>query len=93
VFTEALGREITYPRPGALAFVRRLVGRGVSPLFAVVQVVVYTTARLGLAGRVTDDVERVLGRDPRSLADYVADYRDRFTATDGRRTEVAHVAP
>ena len=93
VFSDVLGRAITYPRPGALWFVRRSVARGDSLSFALVQVGVYTTARLGLAGRVTDDVTRVLGREPRSLTDYVRDYRDVFDpATDAAGPEVAHVS-
>lgn len=91
VFSEGLDREITYPRPGALAFVRRLVSRGDPLPFAVVQIGVYTTARLGLADRVTDDVERVLGRKPRPLGEYVADYRDAFTPNGTASEEVAHV--
>jgi uncharacterized protein YbjT (DUF2867 family) len=93
VFSDVLDREITYPRPGALTFVRRLVGRGEPLPFALVQVAVYTTARLGLAGRVTDDVERVLGREARPLEEYVADYRDAFTPATAADEEVAHVAP
>jgi uncharacterized protein YbjT (DUF2867 family) len=93
VFSDVLGREITYPRPGAVRFLRRLVSRGDPLPFALVQLGVYTTARLGLAGRVTDDVRRVLGREPRSLADYLADARDTFEpATDagGGVARVAH---
>ena len=78
VFSEALGREITYPRPGALAFGRRWLARGEPVGFVLARVGIYTTARLGLAGRVTDDVRRVLGRDPRSLREYVQDYEDAF---------------
>lgn len=43
-----------------------------------VMVGVYTAARLGLADRMTADVSRVLGRDPRTLRAYVADYADEF---------------
>ncbi|ELZ28930.1 hypothetical protein C475_04811 [Halosimplex carlsbadense 2-9-1] len=39
---------------------------------------IYTTARLGLAGRVSDDVERLLGRPPRDVAAFVADYAEGF---------------
>ena len=82
VFSDVLGREITYPRPGAVAFARRWLGRGEPLGFVVAMVGIYTTARLGLAGRVTDDVAQVLGRDPRSLREYVQDYRDAFEPTE-----------
>jgi hypothetical protein len=41
----------------------------------VVMAGLYTVARLGLSARVTDTVESVLGRPPRSFAEYVADRR------------------
>ena len=77
-FSDVLGREISYPRPGLLAFARRWLSRGESPGFVAVMCGIYTTARLGLAGRVTDDTRRLLGRKPRSLREYVQDYKAHF---------------
>jgi uncharacterized protein YbjT (DUF2867 family) len=73
VFSDVLDREIEYAEPGLAEFVVTATRRGVSLPFALVQGVVYSTARLGLAARVTDDVERVLGRPSRSLTDFVRD--------------------
>lgn len=73
-----LDREITYADPGLLEFARTERRRGVSLPFVLVQLAVYGTARFGLAGRVTDDVERILGREPRSIATFVADNADAF---------------
>ena len=78
VFTEVLGRDIEYPDPSVLGFARRMRGRGESLGFVAAMLVIYTTARFGLAGRVTGDTERLLGREPRSLREYVADYADAF---------------
>lgn len=78
VFSDVLDRDIEYADPGLIEFVTTATRRGVSLPFALVQAVVYTTARLGLAGRVTDDVERVLGRTPRSLANFVGDHTAEF---------------
>ncbi|WP_436928118.1 SDR family oxidoreductase [Halosimplex amylolyticum] len=78
VFSDVLERDVEYASPGLVEFVTTATHRGVSLPFALVQAVVYTTARLGLAGRVTDDVERVLGRPPRSLADFVRDHTAEF---------------
>jgi uncharacterized protein YbjT (DUF2867 family) len=78
VFSDALDREIEYADPGLLEFVATTARRDGSLPFALVQGVVYTTARLGLAGRVTDDVERVLGRPPRSLSEFLRDHADEF---------------
>jgi len=78
VFSDALGREVSYADPGLVEFVVASTRRGVSPSFALAQAVIYTTARLGLAGRVSDDAERVLGRPPRSLSEFVRDHAAAF---------------
>ncbi|WP_071391303.1 NmrA family NAD(P)-binding protein [Haloprofundus marisrubri] len=76
VFSETLGRRITYPNPSPFRFARRTYGRDEPLGFVVVMLGIYTVARLGFSGRVTDDVERVLGRSPTSLAEFVDDYRE-----------------
>jgi hypothetical protein len=37
---------------------------------------IYLTARFGLAARVTDDLQRVLERTPRTVRDFAEDYAD-----------------
>jgi uncharacterized protein YbjT (DUF2867 family) len=71
-----LGRRITYQRPGLLNFVRRQRARGAPWPFVLVMAGIYTTARLGLAGRLTGDVRRLLGRAPISFRQYAEVYRD-----------------
>jgi len=39
---------------------------------------IYTTARLGLAARVTDDSRTLLGRRPRKMRAFVEDHADDF---------------
>lgn len=78
VFADVLDRNIEYADPGLIKFVTTATRRGVSLRLALVQAVVYTTARFGLASRVTDDVERVLDRPSRSLADFVDDHAAEF---------------
>ncbi|EMA54165.1 hypothetical protein [Halococcus thailandensis] len=39
---------------------------------------IYTTVRLGFAGRVSRDVESLLGCEPIPLERFVADYADAF---------------
>ncbi|WP_459194411.1 SDR family oxidoreductase [Halosimplex sp. J119] len=78
VFSSVLGREVTYEAPSIPAFLRHELGRGRSLGFALTMAGIYTTARLGLAGRVTDDVERVLGRPPRDLETFVTDHAALF---------------
>lgn len=78
VFTEVLGRPISYANPSIPAFVRRMRSRGLPLPFVGVMVVIYTITRLGLSGRVSDDATEVLGREPRRLREFVADYADCF---------------
>lgn len=79
VFGEGLGRDVRYVDPSVLSFVRRQRRAGRPLGFAALMVGIYTTARVGLAARVADDVASLLGRQPRSVRDYVADYRESFT--------------
>jgi uncharacterized protein YbjT (DUF2867 family) len=80
VFSDVLGRPITYPNPSLVAFARRMYERGHSPGFVALMCGIYTTARLGLAGRVSGDARRLLGREPRSMRTFVEDYADEFRA-------------
>jgi uncharacterized protein YbjT (DUF2867 family) len=77
-FSDALDRPISYPNPSVLQFARRMRSRDVPYPMIAVMVVLYTVTRLGLSGRVSDDAERVLGREPRSVREFVGDYADRF---------------
>jgi uncharacterized protein YbjT (DUF2867 family) len=89
VFSETLDRPVSYPRPSLLTFARERLRAGDDLGFVVAMCGIYTTARLGLAARTTDDVERVLGRPPRDLRTFVADHADLFRSTDDRTAETA----
>jgi uncharacterized protein YbjT (DUF2867 family) len=78
VFSEVLGRDVTYADPSRREFARRMYRRGHPASFVAFMLAEYEVARWGLASRTTGAVERVLGRSPRSLRTFVADYRDRF---------------
>ena len=77
-FSEVLGRRIDYPSPSLFAFARRMSDHGHPLPFVAVMCAIYTTARLGLADRVTNDTREILGRDPRDVRTFVADYADEF---------------
>lgn len=77
--SDALGRRVVYTRPGAVEFFRRKRAEGAPLGFAAVMVGIYTATRLGLADRVTDTVEEVLGRPPRSVRQFAEDYRAAWT--------------
>jgi uncharacterized protein YbjT (DUF2867 family) len=76
VLSEVLDRRVEYTDPSIPRFVVRRLRAGDPLPFVVVMVGIYTTARLGFAGRVADGVMRVLDREPRTLTDFAADYAD-----------------
>ena len=76
VFSDVLDRRVVYADPSPITFVRRMHARGVSLRFAILMLGIYAPARFGRAARVTDDVERLLGRSPTSLVTFVDDHRD-----------------
>ncbi|MFC7044185.1 SDR family oxidoreductase [Halobacteriaceae archaeon GCM10025711] len=78
VFTDVLGRRITYANPSRLAFARHVYRRGVPASLVAFMVLEYSVVRLGRSGRTTDDVESVLGRPPRSLRQFVRDHAETF---------------
>lgn len=78
VFRDVLDRPITYPSPSLLEFGVRMRRRGKPLRFILLMCGIYTTARLGLAGRVTEDSRRILGRPPRDVRTFVEDYADEF---------------
>ncbi|ASD22503.1 NAD(P)-dependent oxidoreductase [Cryobacterium sp. LW097] len=76
ILTHELGRPIRYARPGILRYIvhaRRKLGMPWG--MVLVTAAIYTTARLGLAAGLTDDVRQVLGRDPVGFAVFA--HRDR----------------
>ena len=76
VLTDVLGRRVVYTRPGAVEFFRAERDKGREAGFAGVMTMLYTSARVGLAARLADGVERALGRPPRSLRQFAQDYRE-----------------
>lgn len=76
IFTNVLGRQIVYANPSILKFALKMYGRGLDTMFIVVMIGIYTTARLGLAARVTSDVRHLLQKAPISIEEFVQDYQE-----------------
>ncbi len=76
IMTEEFDRQIVYPPSSVLTFIRRMRQRGYEWDFVLVMLAIYTTARLGLTATVTPDATRLLGRAPRTMRNFVHDYRD-----------------
>ncbi len=78
IMGEELGRPITYSNPSPLAFARRFRQRGYPGGYINVMLGIYLTTRLGMAAGISPDVERLLGRPPITLRQYVKDYAKAF---------------
>lgn len=77
ILTQELGRPIRYARPGVVRYVRHARrALGMAPSMALITSAIYTTARLGLAAGLTDDVRTVLGREPIEFATFAHRERD-----------------
>ncbi len=75
IFTEVLGKPILYKNPSIFKFALSMYKRGLEPQFIAVMIGIYTTAKLGLAGKLTTDTQEILQRPPISMRQFVEDYR------------------
>jgi len=73
--SEALDREVTYAEPSLTRFLVRALRSDQDVSKGLVMTGIYTTARLGLAARVTTDLEQLLGRRPTDMETFVREYR------------------
>jgi uncharacterized protein YbjT (DUF2867 family) len=78
--TMVLGRPIRYRRPGVVTYARHASSvLGMPRGMVLVTSAIYSAARLGLAGGLTDDVRTVTGRDPTAVADWALRNREVWT--------------
>ena len=80
LLSDVLGRPVAYADPSPWAFWRCQRARGTPPAFVLVMLGLYTVARLGLAGRTSPDLERLLGRPPTSLRAFAHDHAEAWQA-------------
>ncbi|WP_375426380.1 NmrA family NAD(P)-binding protein [uncultured Friedmanniella sp.] len=82
IMTAVLGRPIRYAQPGLLRYTLRARRELAMPAGLVAMTsAVYTTARLGLAAGLTDEVARLLGRGPTTMTEFVRRERAAFERT------------
>ncbi len=84
IFTEELGRPISYAEPGFWRF-WRTVGPRVSWDTLLFMTGVYWITRRGANAALTDTLGRLLGRAPRTMRDFVRDHADRFSGDAARQ--------
>lgn len=75
IMTEELGVPVRYSNPSILRFIRQMRAKGIATSFILVMVGIYTTARIGWAAGLTSDTERLLGRAPITVRQFVRDYK------------------
>ncbi len=85
IFTQELGRPIRYANPSLLGFWRR-VGPRVTWDTLLFMTIVYSLTRFGKNAPMSEDLPRLLGRPARTMRDFVADHKARFTGTDAARS-------
>jgi len=83
LFSTELGRTIRYANPSLPAFWLRLRHR-VTWDTLTFMMIVYTLTRFGKNAPQSGDLRRLLGRAPRTMADFIHDYRDRFTGSEAQ---------
>ncbi len=75
VLSDVLGREIRYRRPGLWRYIQHMRQDTDFELgFILFSCLLHTLVRFGLSTRITDDLEVLLGRPPRSIHDFVEDH-------------------
>jgi uncharacterized protein YbjT (DUF2867 family) len=80
ILSKALGRPIAYLPVDDAAFIAMLTGAGVSAAYAGFLASIFQPVREGWASGVTDAVETLTGRPPRSVEAYVRDNAARLAA-------------
>ena len=80
LLSEASGRRIVYTRPSGREFARHMAAQGFPPDYVLVMRGIYLVCRLHLAGRITDELPRLLGRPAISFARFARDSAPLLTA-------------
>ncbi len=77
ILSQSVGRSITYHEASILGYVWHLWRRRKNPLMqAIIQTFLHVGLRKGDAERIDPTVEQILGRKPRTMAEYTRDNRD-----------------
>ena len=75
ILSEVLDRKITYRNPSLFLFLLSHLQRGTPFMFALVMTGLYLSTRNGMARQVTQEVERITGKKPKTFRQYVQDHK------------------
>lgn len=82
--SKAYDRRITYPRPSSKQFKARMKDAGHDDEFISVMGWIYTIAKFGMAGGTTDELEKLVGHKPTTLAEWAKRNRECFEPVGGK---------
>ncbi|MGA4467125.1 SDR family oxidoreductase [Bacillus bombysepticus] len=78
IISKETNEHIIYTNPSIFTFRKRMIQKGLKNDFIMVMIGIYTTARLGLAKKITLDLEQLLERKPITLKQFAHDYREKL---------------
>lgn len=88
IFTDVLGRRITYANPSLFQFRKRMLAKGVPGQYVSVMLGVYLIAILGIPRAVTPDLSTLIGHPPKTMREFVLDYRDQFAHSTSSKVSI-----
>ncbi|HDR4948994.1 TPA: SDR family oxidoreductase [Bacillus cereus] len=78
IISKETNENIIYTNPSIFTFRKRMIQKGLKNDFIMVMIGIYTTARLGLAKKITLDLEQLLERKPITLKQFAHNYREQL---------------
>lgn len=85
ILSRELDHEVRYAEPSIPQFVYQRYRTDRDIRKVVVMAGIYTTTRLGLADRVTGEITRILGREPRDFETFVQEHRSEWQISTGTK--------
>lgn len=79
IFSDVLGRKITYKEPDDKNYRKVMKERGFSDEYINAMIAVFGKIKKGQVAQVSDEVEKVLGRKPVSLKEYAEEMKEYYS--------------
>ncbi|SCN32887.1 Uncharacterized protein BC067498_02985 [Bacillus cereus] len=76
IISKIINKHIVYTNPSIFTFRKRMVQKGLNSDFIWVMIGIYTTAKLGLAKKVTSDLSNLLDRNPITMEKFIYDHKE-----------------
>lgn len=76
ILADVLDRKIAYNRPGYLRYIFHMTSKGYGTGFVLFSCLLHSVVRFGWSERLTDDIQDVLHRQPRTMREFIRDHAD-----------------